>query len=77
MSSEWQTTALGECVTFLSGNTPSKSNPDFWGPGTSWITAKDMKSFWVESAEDTLTQSGVGAASRIVQPGTTLLLTRG
>jgi len=36
-----------------------------------------MKSFWVESAEDTLTPAGVEAASRVVEPGTTLLLTRG
>jgi hypothetical protein len=64
-------------VVFLSGNTPSKSNTDYWGTGTSWISAKDMKSFWVESAEDTLTAAGVEAASRLVEPGTTLLLTRG
>jgi type I restriction enzyme S subunit len=77
MSSEWETAALGETVVFLSGNTPSKSNTDYWGTGTSWISAKDMKSFWVESAEDTLTAAGVEAASRLVEPGTTLLLTRG
>jgi hypothetical protein len=72
MSSEWETAALGETVVFLSGNTPSKSNTDYWGTGTSWISAKDMKSFWVESAEDTLTAAGVEAASRLVEPGTTL-----
>lgn len=77
MSSEWQPLPLGECVTFLSGNTPSKSNSDYWGPGTPWISAKDMKSFWVEASQDTLTPAGAQEASRIVAPGTTLLLTRG
>lgn len=77
MNSEWKRVALGECVSFLSGNTPSKSNAEYWGPGVPWISAKDMKSFWVDSAEDTLTPQGVAAASRLVEPGTTLLLTRG
>lgn len=77
MNSEWQPRPLGECVTFLSGNTPSKSNSDYWGPGTPWISAKDMKSFWVEASQDTLTPAGTKEASRIVPAGTTLLLTRG
>lgn len=77
MSSEWRTTTLGECVNFVSGNTPFKGNPAYWGGDIPWISAKDMKSFWVEDAEDKLTQEGTKVASTLVPSGTTLLLTRG
>lgn len=68
---------LGNFVTLVSGSTPSKANPDFWGGTTPWISAKDMGDFWIEDAEDHLTEAGVAAASRLVQEGTVLLLARG
>lgn len=68
---------LGDFVTLASGNTPSKSNPVFWGGSTPWVSAKDMGEFWIEDAEDHLTEAGVAAASRLVPEGTVLLLTRG
>lgn len=68
---------LGNFVTLVSGSTPSKVNPDFWGGTTPWISAKDMGDFWIEDAEDHLTEAGVAAASRLVQEGTVLLLARG
>lgn len=77
MSSDWIETSLGECVTFSSGNTPSKSEPSFWNGSIPWISAKDMKSFWVEDSEDHLTDAGSAVASKLVPAGTTLLLTRG
>ena len=77
MSSDWEQVTLGECISFASGNTPSKAAPRYWGGSTPWISAKDMKSFWVEDSEDHLTPEGVAVASALVPPGTTLLLTRG
>ncbi|CAG9212632.1 Type I restriction-modification system, specificity subunit S [Burkholderia vietnamiensis] len=68
---------LGEFVSLVSGNTPSKSNPSYWGGVTPWVSAKDMGDFWIEDTEDHLTESGVSVASRLVPPGTVLLLTRG
>lgn len=68
---------LGNFVTLVSGSTPSKANPDFWGGNTPWISAKDMGDFWIEEAEDHLTEAGVAAASRLVPEGTVLLLARG
>jgi restriction endonuclease S subunit len=78
MSSDWEESTLGECISFASGNTPSKANAHFWTGGTTpWISAKDMKSFWVADSADHLTPAGVAVASSVVPPGTTLLLTRG
>jgi type I restriction enzyme, S subunit len=77
MSSEWTESTLGDCVTFASGNTPSKAESRFWNGSVPWISAKDMKSFWVEDAQDHLTDDGIAVASALVPAGTTLLLTRG
>lgn len=75
MASEWR--PLGEFVSLASGNTPSKSNPEFWGGTVPWVSAKDMSDFWLEDAEDRLTALGVENASRIVPAGTVLMLVRG
>lgn len=75
MAAEWR--LLGEFVSLVSGNTPSKSNPDFWGGVMPWVSAKDMSDFWLEDSEDHLTTVGVEQASRVVPAGTTLMLTRG
>ena len=68
---------LGEFVSLVSGNTPSKANAAYWGGTTPWVSAKDMGDFWIEDAEDHLTPAGVDAASRLVPAGTVLMLTRG
>jgi len=77
MGSEWKDCRLGDCITLLSGGTPSKSKPEFWGKGTPWVSAKDMKSFWLNGAQDCLTPLGAESATRLVEPGTTLMLVRG
>lgn len=68
---------LGDFVRLLSGNTPSKADETYWNGDTPWISAKDMGNFWIEDSEDHLTPAGVSAASKLVSPGTVLLLTRG
>ncbi|MDW3714566.1 restriction endonuclease subunit S [Pseudomonas sp. 2023EL-01195] len=68
---------LGSFVTLVSGNTPSKSNSNYWGGDIPWISAKDMGDFWISDSEDHLTPDGASVASRLVPPGSVLLLTRG
>ena len=68
---------LGDFVTLASGSTPSKANEAYWGGATPWVSAKDMADFWIEDAEDHLTELGVNAASRLVPAGTVLMLARG
>ncbi len=77
MGGEWATGRLGDCVRLQSGGTPSKSRPDYWGGDVPWISAKDMKSYWLQDSEDHLTELGAREATRIVDAGTTLILTRG
>lgn len=77
MSFEFTLQPLGSYVELASGNTPSKSSPEYWNGNVPWVSAKDMGSFCIAESEDHLTELGVKAASRIVPKGTTLLLVRG
>jgi type I restriction enzyme S subunit len=42
-----------------------------------WVSAKDMKTFRLNDAEDHLTSEGVANGTRIAPPGSTLVLVRG
>jgi type I restriction enzyme S subunit len=77
MADDWMDASLGDCVKFVSGGTPSKGTQTFWGGSTPWISAKDMKTFWVDDSEDMLTKEGVDAATALVPPRSTLILVRG
>ena len=77
MGADWTRTSLGEVARLVSGGTPSKSEPSYWHGSTPWVSAKDMKRFRLFDTEDHVTDDGVANGTRLVPPGTTLLLTRG
>jgi type I restriction enzyme S subunit len=68
---------LGDLVRMVSGGTPSKNNPNYWIGSIPWVSAKDMKSFFISDSQDHVSESAVEAGARIVPEGTALLLTRG
>jgi type I restriction enzyme S subunit len=72
----WDSRPLDSVVALSSGSTPSKADAANWGGSIPWVSAKDMKTFYVFDSEDHLTAQG-GAAARMVPPGTVLLLVRG
>jgi type I restriction enzyme S subunit len=76
MAGEWRETTLGEVTDFISGGTPSKDNPAYWGGLVPWVSAKDMKQFRLADTEDHLTEQGV-SSTKLAPAGTTLLLVRG
>ncbi len=76
-STDWVPTTLGECATFISGGTPSKSEPRYWAGDIPWVSAKDMKLFRLHDAEDHVTSEGVDSGSALAPLGSTLLLVRG
>jgi len=77
MVGEWRHTTLDKIVAFLSGGTPSKSNPRYWGGSVPWVSAKDMKGFFLDDTEDHITEEGLSNGTRLVPKKTVLLLTRG
>jgi len=77
MAGEWRETTLGQVTDFLSGGTPSKDNPDYWGGAIPWVSAKDMKRLRLDDTEDHVTQHGLANGTKLVPAGTVLLLARG
>jgi len=77
MAGEWSETTLGQVTDFLSGGTPSKDVPQYWGGSVPWVSAKDMKRFRLDDTEDHVTGEGVANGTKLVPRGTVLLLTRG
>ncbi|HET7435843.1 MAG TPA: restriction endonuclease subunit S [Thermoanaerobaculia bacterium] len=68
---------LGDVVDFISGGTPNTSTPHYWSGSIPWASAKDLKSFYLWDTADHVSEDGAAAGTRFVNPGTTLLLTRG
>ncbi|MEX2536299.1 MAG: restriction endonuclease subunit S [Trueperaceae bacterium] len=73
----WLTTTLGDVTNWMSGGTPSKSNPDFWGGTIPWLSAKSIKSFYLHDSEDRVTEAAIAGGVRLAVPGDILMLVRG
>ncbi len=68
---------LGDCARVLSGGTPSKGQASYWGGTIPWLSAKDMKSFFISDTEDHLTEAGAENGTKAIDPGSILVLARG
>lgn len=75
-SGEWSETELGALVDFMSGATPSKQNPDYWGSDVPWVSAKDLKTHKISSSQDMLSIFGA-ENTRLAETGDILVLVRG
>lgn len=73
----WSVRPLGDITSWMSGGTPSKSNPEFWGGDIPWISAKSLKSFYLSNSEDRVTEAAIADGARIADVGDILLLVRG
>lgn len=79
LQADWPLVPLRYLVSFLSGGTPDKGNPQFWSGGTiPWVSPKDMKIDRIDDAEDHITEAALDAsATQIVPIGSVLLVVRG
>lgn len=73
----WDEAPLGKRTTWLSGGTPSKSNPTFWAGDIPWVSPKDMKVFRLSTSQDSITPTAVSAGSRLAPENAILLVVRG
>ena len=74
---DWAVTTLGELGRPLSGGTPRSSDTRFWGGDIPWISSKDMKASRLHDSIDHVTPLALGNGTRLVQPGTILMVVRG
>lgn len=72
----WTPSQIGDIAKFSSGGTPSKQNLEYWGGTEPWISGKDLKTHYLESSIDTLTETGYQAAKKAPK-GASLVLVRG
>jgi type I restriction enzyme S subunit len=76
-SAPWKRVRLGDIVRLHSGGTPKRDNRAYWGGSIPWFSGKDLKTFRLSSAEETLTELGCEAGSQLVPAGSILILVRG
>lgn len=74
---EWDASRLERVGRWLSGGTPSKANPSYWGDEIPWVCPKDMKSFDLSTTIDRLTPAGARHGTRMVPANTVFIVVRG
>jgi type I restriction enzyme S subunit len=74
---EWDPSTLEHVGDWLSGGTPSKSNPAYWGDEVPWICPKDMKTFDLTTTTHRLTRAGAHHGSREVPANSVFIVVRG
>lgn len=67
---------LGAVASLMSGGTPSKGNPDFWGGSIPWLTPKDMTDF-DGLTQDKVSQAAIGNGTKVAPPGAIFIAVRG
>jgi len=73
LSSEWPTMPLVKCGRVMGGGTPAKDCADYWGGDIPWISAKDMKSFFVSDSGLKITNKGLLKSSAKMIPAKSVL----
>ena len=74
---DWEITTLGALGRPLSGGTPRTSESRYWNGDIPWISSKDMKVSRLHDSADHVTPLALGNGTRLVQPGTILMVVRG
>lgn len=74
---EWDPSTLKRVGTWMSGGTPSKANPSYWGGDIPWVCPKDMKTFDLITTIDRITPAGLRQGSRLVPDNSVFIVVRG
>ena len=77
-SSGWCHVPLGKLGVVYGGATPSKAKHEYWAGTIPWVSPKDMKRFYIDDAEDSVSENAVSETSlKIIPPGSLLMVVRG
>lgn len=71
------TVPLDSITAWLSGGTPNRANPRYWGGEIPWISAASLKETCISGSDQHITDAAVRAGSRLAPEGATLVLVRG
>lgn len=77
----WDVEALSSVCTIVSGGTPKRSEPAYWGGVVPWYSVKDAPNdgeVWVIDTSERITEDGVAnSAAKVVSAGCTIISARG
>lgn len=76
--SEWTESPLARLANIVSGGTPSRDVPVYWGGGIPWVTPTDVtacRTNYLEQTEDTISHQGLLRSSAKLLPAGAILLT--
>jgi type I restriction enzyme S subunit len=77
LPAHWSVVALGSVATLASGGTPSKQRAEWWSGPVPWASPKDIKMSRLSDTQDHISLEAAHESSRIVPPGTLLIVIRG
>lgn len=73
----WKFDAIKNIFEIKGGGTPSKSNKSYWNGTIPWISAKDMKTLYIQETKDYITEEGLNNSSaKIVNKGSIAMVVR-
>lgn len=77
---EWEVKTLGEATEIVSGSTPKKSNPEYWGGNIVWITPTDITENgekYISDSADRITDAGLeNSSATLIEPDAVLMTSR-
>jgi len=72
-----QIVPLASLVTVVGGGTPSRKIARYFGGDIPWITPKDMKSWYIDGAQVTITEAGLASSPcSLIPAGSVLMVVR-
>jgi type I restriction enzyme S subunit len=76
----WRVRKLGDVTDIVSGNTPKKSNQDYWGGDIVWITPTDVTDLdgkYMSDSKEKITEEGLANSSAsLIEPSAVLMTSR-
>jgi type I restriction enzyme, S subunit len=73
----WKFDAIKNIFQITGGGTPSKLNESYWNGTIPWISAKDMKTLYIQETKDYITEEGLNNSSaKIVTKGSIAMVVR-
>lgn len=65
---------VGDIAQIVSGGTPSRNRPEFWGGRIPWVKTGAIDFCWIREANEWITEEGLeNSAARIIPAGTILM----
>src|SRR5680860_509845 len=80
MASEWEQHRLSDVLRLISGGTPRRSEPTYWGGDVPWLSVKDFSgdARYVSDAGERISQVGLeNSSTKLLHPGQIIVSARG